>query len=194
MIGNFPAYDFFGDGSFYILDAPGHDQGHICGLARTTTGSDGDTFILMGGDFSHQAGEFRPSPYLPLPESISPHPFHDRKTNSGTCPGAIFERIHPTTLIKNSGGGDKSWRTEPFFRPSAAVSHSIDDTIKTIQKVQEADGHDQVFVVMAHDNMLMDIVDLFPKGANDWKEKGWARDSKWAFLKDFQKAVELSGK
>src|SRR5262245_15618148 len=35
QIGNFNALDFFGDGSFYLLDAPGHCIGHMCGLART---------------------------------------------------------------------------------------------------------------------------------------------------------------
>jgi glyoxylase-like metal-dependent hydrolase (beta-lactamase superfamily II) len=45
-IGKFPAYDFFGDGSFYLLDTPGHAIGHMCGLARTTP----STFVLLGGD------------------------------------------------------------------------------------------------------------------------------------------------
>ncbi|KAM5476938.1 hypothetical protein MauCBS54593_000209 [Microsporum audouinii] len=35
-IGRFRAMDFFGDGSFYLLDAPGHAEGHLCALARTT--------------------------------------------------------------------------------------------------------------------------------------------------------------
>jgi glyoxylase-like metal-dependent hydrolase (beta-lactamase superfamily II) len=48
-IGRFNAFDYFGDGSFYILDTPGHLLGHICGLARTTK----NTFIFMGGDAAH---------------------------------------------------------------------------------------------------------------------------------------------
>ncbi|KAL2817751.1 hypothetical protein BDW59DRAFT_165798 [Aspergillus cavernicola] len=41
-IGGSRAYDFFGDGSFYLLvfaDTPGHCLGHMCGLTRTTGGS-----------------------------------------------------------------------------------------------------------------------------------------------------------
>ena len=64
-IGRFNAFDFFGDGSFYLLDAPGHDIGNMCGLARVTSAP--DTFVLMGGDCGHHAGTMRPSEYLPLP-------------------------------------------------------------------------------------------------------------------------------
>ncbi|KAG2129083.1 beta-lactamase-like protein [Suillus bovinus] len=50
-IGPFPlALDFFGDGSMYVIDAPGHIKGHINILARTT--SDG-AWILLGGDSAH---------------------------------------------------------------------------------------------------------------------------------------------
>ncbi|MCJ1243189.1 hypothetical protein MMC30_000386 [Trapelia coarctata] len=192
-IGSFPAHDFFGDGSFYLLDAPGHTIEHICGLARTSTGTDGDTFILMGGDFSHHGGEFRPSPYLPLPPSISPHPFVSRKSSGQACPGEAFEKIHPASKANaKDSGGNKSdaWRTEPFYRPGDSVTHDIEDCISTIKKVQEIDGQDQIFVAFAHDDTLMDVVDFFPTIANDWRRKGWARDSKWAFLKDFQEAVE----
>ncbi|KAG0709237.1 beta-lactamase-like protein [Suillus ampliporus] len=50
-IGPFPlALDYFGDGSMYIIDAPGHIGGHINVLARTS--SDG-AWILLGGDSAH---------------------------------------------------------------------------------------------------------------------------------------------
>ncbi|CAI0645418.1 unnamed protein product [Colletotrichum noveboracense] len=50
-VGSFPAIDYFGDGSFYILDAPGHTVGHVNALARVTTNP--DSFILMGADTCH---------------------------------------------------------------------------------------------------------------------------------------------
>ncbi len=43
------AFDFFGDGSFLILDAPGHMVGHLAGLARTAD----EEWVLMGGDCCH---------------------------------------------------------------------------------------------------------------------------------------------
>jgi glyoxylase-like metal-dependent hydrolase (beta-lactamase superfamily II) len=89
-IGSFKALDYFNDGSFYILDAPGHAIGHLCALARVR-GEDGkEGFVFMGGDACHHNGEFRPSQYRPLPESISPHPWEGK---SALCPGSIFQTV-----------------------------------------------------------------------------------------------------
>jgi glyoxylase-like metal-dependent hydrolase (beta-lactamase superfamily II) len=50
-IGPFPrALDFYGDGSVYIIDTPGHCAGHINILART---SDNGSWIYLGGDTAH---------------------------------------------------------------------------------------------------------------------------------------------
>jgi glyoxylase-like metal-dependent hydrolase (beta-lactamase superfamily II) len=49
-VGPFPrAHDFFGDGSFYLLDTPGHMPGHLAGLAQTDPGE----WVFMGGDCCH---------------------------------------------------------------------------------------------------------------------------------------------
>ncbi|KAG1804479.1 beta-lactamase-like protein [Suillus subaureus] len=47
------AIDYFGDGSMYIVDAPGHIGGHVNILARTSAEG---SWILLGGD---SAGDFR---------------------------------------------------------------------------------------------------------------------------------------
>jgi glyoxylase-like metal-dependent hydrolase (beta-lactamase superfamily II) len=47
------AFDVFGDGSAYLIDAPGHSAGHQMMLIRTTTGSGDDTFVLLAGDCFH---------------------------------------------------------------------------------------------------------------------------------------------
>ncbi|KAH8901642.1 metallo-beta-lactamase superfamily protein [Thozetella sp. PMI_491] len=54
-LGRFSAIDYFNDGSFYLLDAPGHAVGHICGLARVSKGHGGedDSFVFMGADTCH---------------------------------------------------------------------------------------------------------------------------------------------
>ncbi|KLO12242.1 Metallo-hydrolase/oxidoreductase [Schizopora paradoxa] len=44
------ALDYFGDGSMYIVDAPGHLQGHVNLLARTS--ADGG-WIYLAGDSAH---------------------------------------------------------------------------------------------------------------------------------------------
>lgn len=48
VIGGLQAHDYFGDGSFYLLNAPGHDIGHVNALARVT--SNPDSFIFLGAD------------------------------------------------------------------------------------------------------------------------------------------------
>lgn len=52
-VGRFESYDYFGDGTLQILNAPGHAPGHICALVRTTA----DTYVLLGGDTSHFVGK-----------------------------------------------------------------------------------------------------------------------------------------
>ncbi|KAJ5568084.1 hypothetical protein N7450_010570 [Penicillium hetheringtonii] len=169
-IGRFKAFDYFGDGSFYLLDSPGHAIGHLCGLARTTANP--DTFILLGGDVCHYGGIFRPSKYLPVPNSIKPHPCHPHE-DVAFCPGGAWEELQ-----RSRGRGVD----EPLFAPT--FGHDIPQIIETIGKLQEADCLDNVFVIIAHDATVRDVVDQFPLSLNHWKEKGWARNLKWAFLRD----------
>ncbi|KAI5120105.1 hypothetical protein M0805_002189 [Coniferiporia weirii] len=50
-IGPFPsAYDYFGDGALYVVDAPGHLAGHVNILARTSP--DGG-WVYLAGDSTH---------------------------------------------------------------------------------------------------------------------------------------------
>ncbi|KAF3767971.1 Metallo-hydrolase/oxidoreductase [Cryphonectria parasitica EP155] len=175
-VGRFESFDYFGDGSFYLLNSPGHAIGHLCALARVT--SQPDSYILMGGDASHQAGEFRPSAYLPLPESISPHPLESHAVTT-PCPGSLFEHLLPH--------GDT---TKPFYSiAKGGVSVDAEEAERTIAKLQEADAQDKVLVVIAHDTGLLDVLDFFPKSANDFASKGWVKKGRWAFLKDFKDAL-----
>lgn len=49
-VGPFPrAFDYFGDGSFYLIDTPGHMKGHMGALALTGPGE----WVFMGGDCCH---------------------------------------------------------------------------------------------------------------------------------------------
>ncbi|KAK2597683.1 hypothetical protein N8I77_012452 [Diaporthe amygdali] len=175
-VGRFEAFDYFGDGSYYILNAPGHAVGHICALARVT--SNPDSYIFMGGDASHQAGEFRPSKYLPLPDSITPHPLDAGSVTP--CPGALFEHLLQS--------GDKK---RQFFNVAKdGVSLDVAETERTIEKLQEADAHDKILVVIAHDKSILSLLDFFPKYANEFALKNWVEKGRWAFLKEFKEALE----
>ena len=173
-IGQFKAYDYFGDHSFYLLDSPGHAIGHICGLARTTVSP--PTFVLLGGDVCHHAGIFRPSSYLSVPQSITPHPFHDdSQSQIPFCPGSEFEEL------QRSRG--KSTQ-EPVYKPT--FGHDIPLAIHTIGKLQELDADENIFVIIAHDSSVRDVVDTFPASLNSWKENGWGNASKWGFFRDLK--------
>jgi glyoxylase-like metal-dependent hydrolase (beta-lactamase superfamily II) len=177
QIGRFQAYDFYGDGSFYLLDSPGHAVGHMSALARTT--ADTTSFLLLGGDIAHHCGGFRPSPYVPLPEMVSPSPFSHMKT---ACPGKIFVAIHP-----------KKSREEPFFDPVRSPEGwhlEAAEAKESIEKLIEADAYDKNFPVMAHDCSLAGVVDLYPKTANAWMGKGWKEQSRGGFLSSFAVTVE----
>lgn len=171
-IGRFKAYDYFADGSFYLLDTPGHSVGHICGLARTTP----DTFVFMGGDASHHGGEFRPSEYLPLPKNLSPSPLPRLQP---TCPGHLLQEIHR----------EKS-ASMPYYLVTKGFAHDLDVCNWTIAGLQEFDAAENVLLLVAHDDSVKEVLSFFPDGMNDWFEKDMAKKAKWRFLADFEEAVE----
>ena len=172
QIGRLGAFDFFGDGSFYLLDTPGHAVGHLGGLIRTTKAP--ETFMLLGGDLCHHSGEIRPSPYLRIPEKVHLLGF----AAGPVCPGYVFESLQ---TARNRS------LDQPFFDPPVAIS--MPDLKETIKKTQEADAQSNVLFIYAHDKSIRGVVDLFPCKANDWKKKGWKGELLWKFLEDFKDAV-----
>jgi len=180
-LGNMRAIDFFGDGSLYFLDAPGHAVGHINALARTSTNP--DTFIYMGGDSYHHAAELRPSENVPLP-----NPVEVANLNPYPCPAELFHSFHPC-----AGYEDPS-RT-PFVKigeKSPAID--LEEARRTVDKITAFDADENILLVAAHDWSLKDVVEYFPRSSNDWKRKGWKETGRWRFLADFQKAVDLASK
>ena len=67
----------------------------------------------------------------------------------------------------------------------------MDEVLETIGKMQECDGDEDVFVILAHDASLRTSgnVPFFPKAVNDWKERGLGRDLKWAWIGDIKRAL-----
>lgn len=187
VLGRCNAVDFFGDGSFYLLDTPGHAIGHMCGLARTTASPEA-TFIFLGGDCAHHGGEFRPTQYLPLPESLSPSPIP--RTHPGVCPAALFadvHRLHPSPTSS----------TEPFLLAGEDAAYDIKAARDSVTKLGEFDAHENILTMIAHDDTMVNVVGTFPNTlANDWKSKGWREKGMWKFLADLGEAVEVreSGK
>lgn len=192
-IGRLRALDYFNDGSFYLLDTPGHAVGHICGLARVTS-SPSPSFILLAGDAFHHVGEFRPSKHLPLPTDITPDPFvpdpHPLEYHYG-CSGRIFEKLFTDRGRPLDGtlyGPARITNKEESFH------EDVDEVLRTIEKLQEIDAQNNVLVTAAHDESLLGVLDFFPRGKlNAFAEHGTVRRVRWRFLKDFGKAVGKEG-
>ncbi|KAH6988903.1 hypothetical protein BKA56DRAFT_611187 [Ilyonectria sp. MPI-CAGE-AT-0026] len=191
-IGGLQYFDYFGDGSFYLLDAPGHELGHLNGLARVTTNP--DTFILMGADDYHHVSTLRPSKNVPLPAKIklteSPESY------PVPLPGKIFAKIHPSSHPEDlpDWAANLTSPTRSPFATAPLTGGLIRDPIlahDVVTKVQAFDGDKRVFLVGAHDSSLLDIVEFFPKTANNWMAKGWKEKARWQFLADFEEALGL---
>lgn len=180
-IGGLPAYDLFGDGSLYLLSTPGHAIGHLSALARSTSNNNkqDDTFILMGGDCCHHMGQLRPSIQYPLPYDT---PFATASDGSSSNQ----KDIAWTSTCHNRG------TSVPFMSISdypngASAALNPSDAVTTLQKLRGFDfDDDRVLFAIAHDKSLLDVVDLFPSFANDWKEKGWAKRARWLFLEEIR--------
>ncbi|ERT00707.1 uncharacterized protein SPSK_07614 [Sporothrix schenckii 1099-18] len=186
--GAFRAHDFFGDGSFFLLDTPGHAVGHLGALARTSTAP--DTFVFMGGDLCHHAGELRPSPHLPLPSasrltSLLPDAVRANARLSA-CPGSDLDACFASLNSRRGRRAD-----EPFFDP--AMGLDVAAAIETIRQAQAADAQDDVFFIFAHDMTVQGIVDEFPATLNDWKAKGWREAAQWKFLEELGLALAPKG-
>ncbi|KAI5827040.1 hypothetical protein K523DRAFT_418772 [Schizophyllum commune Tattone D] len=175
-IGNFDAIDFFGDGSFYVLDCPGHIKGHTCALARVTP----TTFVFLGGDICHHPGEFRPSDMLhqtfPCPgnildaawRSISSEYFSPVKASKVVPTTGTFE---PFDLIK---------RDHPMLDVvDGDVHEDVEGTRKAIRNLLPFDASPDVLVVIAHDQTLVGEIPLFPKTLNNWKADGLKERVAW---------------
>lgn len=179
-IGRFDAFDYFGDGSFYLLDAPGHATGHLCGLARTTP-SPNASFVLMGADACHHPGVLRPTEYLPLPRSI---PLTQQVASGGgsivSCPGEVLQRF----TMEGSP-------QQPFFKVAEGrLFPDHDAAMDTVRKIQELDASEDMFIIIGHDRSVRDKIPLFPESINMWKEKNLGIETRWLFCEDFKGALQ----
>ena len=56
---------------------------------------------------------------------------------------------------------------------------------ESVDRLEDFDANQNVFVCIAHDGGLLDVVDWFPNGTlNNWQQKGWKARSQWGFLNE----------
>ncbi|KAI9003404.1 hypothetical protein DFJ74DRAFT_694746 [Hyaloraphidium curvatum] len=138
--------DWYGDGSFWILDAPGHMPGHLVAMARTTAGTKDEppTYLIMAGDAAHSLCLFHPWP--------SPSGGDSRCKVGHYGPGFT------------TSGPDLS----------QCIHIDLPEAYRTMARLSRMDAEANVMVTVAHETELMDIVVFFPEAtANGWKAGGW---------------------
>ncbi|KAF7297447.1 Metallo-beta-lactamase superfamily protein [Mycena indigotica] len=186
-INDLQAVDYFGDGSFYLVNTPGHVPGHLTALARVTANP--PSFILLAGDTFHHPGQARPRPSLqanfPCPAHLvagaGKHVSTDYFFSSGSHDGAFDIQSRAEPLLRIADGADSFW-ADPVV---AAVS---------LEKVARWDAADNVLVLIAHDltlvanltglsqNSGLSGLPYHPRTLNGWKKEGWKRNTVWNFI------------
>ncbi|KAJ7644764.1 beta-lactamase-like protein [Roridomyces roridus] len=178
----FRSLDFFGDGSLYLLDVPGHLDGHICALARVTP----TTFVLLAGDACFHPGLLRPTADLP---SLYPYPEGLVARTRASISASHF----PTTDSLGEGKFDLTTRTTPLL--DIAESGYFEDpplARAAIRKMEKFDANADVFVVQGHDESLMSVVGALPRTLDGWKASGWKEKHMWAFLEEENPAFRFN--
>lgn len=148
----------------------------------------------MGADCCHFAGMIRPSRYSPLPSVIPPEQLDAHHPRP--CPCSVFTAHHPA-----AGQGDAEARTQPFYRISTAPGSAYsfaEAAQKTVKLLQLFDADPNVFVCLAHDGALFDVLPLYNSepgcDINDWKDKKYDERAQWGFLNEMPKSDHSPGR
>ncbi|KAJ6488464.1 hypothetical protein C8R47DRAFT_1046454 [Mycena vitilis] len=178
-----PAVDYFGDGSFYLLDTPGHLGGHITALARVTP----STFVVLGGDSGHHPAQLRPRPefqrHYPCPAHLLAQAKSTVSTDYFWSPGS------------DPGAFDVLSRAEPLLStpdlPNTADFDPVASRV-TLDKIAEFDSDTDFLVLLAHDQSLVETLPYFPASLNAWKGNRLKEQSVWGFLEQNNPAFRFS--
>ncbi|KAF7360674.1 Metallo-beta-lactamase superfamily protein [Mycena venus] len=177
------AIDYFGDGSFYLLDTPGHLPGHTTALARVTPTS----FVVLGGDTFHHAGQARPRPQF---QKTYPCPAHLLEESKSAVSTDYFWS-HGTRI----GVFDIPSRAQQFLALSDLPDSFYADPVKSqvsLEKIASFDADPDFLVVTAHDISLRSSIPYFPAYTNGWKASRLKEELVWNFLDQSNPAFVFS--
>jgi hypothetical protein len=100
------------------------------------------------------------------------------------CLALALSLTHPL----NSTQGEEAAKSNSYFNVTTKEGSWYADPPKaqqSIDRMMELDASDDVFVAIAHDGGLLDVIEWFPKGnMNEWKAKGWKEKGHWGFLSE----------
>ncbi|KAJ7130624.1 beta-lactamase-like protein [Mycena epipterygia] len=177
------AVDYFGDGSFYLLDTPGHRAGHISALARVTP----TTFVSLAGDTFHHAGEARPRPQF---QENFPCPAHLLEETKSSISTNFF-----WSPKSSEGAFDMHSRAQQLLAISDLPDSFYADPVTSqvsLEKLATFDADPDFFVVIAHDISLMSSLPIFPASLNGWQASHLKENSVWSFVETANPAFIFS--
>ncbi|KAJ6561867.1 beta-lactamase-like protein [Mycena capillaripes] len=177
------AIDYFGDGSFYLLNTPGHLPGHMSALARVTP----TTFVQLAGDTFHHAGQARPRPQF---QTNFPCPAHLLEEAKASVSTDSFWSPHT-----HDGAFDLLSRAQQLLSISDIPGSFYADPVTSqvsLEKVANFDADPDFWVIVAHDISLQTSIPYFPVYINDWKAKDLKRKTVWNFLDEKNPAFVFS--
>ncbi|KAF8186580.1 beta-lactamase-like protein [Mycena galopus ATCC 62051] len=181
--GGIEAIDYFGDGSFYLLNTPGHFPGHLTAIARVTPTS----FVLLGGDTFHHPGEARPRPDF---QANFPCPAHLLQSTQSSTSTTYF-----WSPRSREGAFNIASRAQPLLGLSnIAGSVNSDPTISqvSLDKIATFDADPDFLVVAAHDMSLLSFFPSLPATLNGWKASGLKERTVWNFVDNSNPAFVFS--
>ncbi|KAJ6466564.1 hypothetical protein C8R47DRAFT_1223993 [Mycena vitilis] len=179
-IGGFKTHDYFADGSLYILDVPA-PFGHTCALARVTPTS----FVFLGdwSDACHHPGILRPTAKL---------------HRHFPCPGDLIAATRLSVSAAPLPPPDAAGKFDLLARSVPMLDIADNGNFEephlaraSIAKMADFDANKDVFVVLAHDGSLVDVVGPFPASLDAWQAKDWKSRVTWAFLDEANPAFRL---
>jgi hypothetical protein len=141
-------------------------------LARVTPTS----FVVLGGDMFHHAGEARPRP--------------DFQKNF-PCPAHLLENIKSSISTdffwsprSRNGAFDISSRAQQLLDISDLPGSVYSDPVASqvsLEKIAMYDADPDFFVIAAHDMSLLPSIPFFPVSLNGWKASGVKQKAVWNF-------------
>lgn len=174
----------------------------MCGLARTTGGSE-STFVLLGGDICHFPGVFRPNEGCALPDFVPKDLLDKDPYFPVPCPCSLFSDNHPTVKDSKEGDnearkeGDSEARTTPFYKVSKDSTAAYMNPVvsqQSVDKLLRFDASTSVLVCLAHDETMLrtlPTLNTHPKDdLNDWQKRGFKEKIKWGWLNDLPRNGE----
>ncbi|KAJ7683086.1 hypothetical protein B0H17DRAFT_1205327 [Mycena rosella] len=180
---SFGAIDYFGDGSFYLLNTPGHLLGHMSALARVTPTS----FVSLGGDAFAHAGQIRPRPAF---QKNFPCPAHLLEETASSISTDYFWSPH-----SRDGVFDMRSRAQQLLAISDVPDAFYVDPVAaqvSLDKLAVFDADPDFFVVIAHDMSLVGSLPYFPASLNGWKASGLKERTVWNFANEANPAFVFS--